>query len=381
MGSTACPSCGAANEAGRKFCGECGASLRAPDACPACATAYSGAEKFCGECGTRRPGSGTPEPVPGPAVVAGPTELRQVSVLFVDLVGFTAMSEVQDPEDVRSLLSQYFETARVIVGRYGGTVEKFIGDAVMAVWGSPIAREDDAERAVRAALDVVAAVPVLGEKVGVPTLSARAGVVTGQAASVDNPSEGLVVGDRVNTAARVQSAAAPGAVLVDDVTRGATHAAIAFTDAGEHVVKGKAEPLHLWQAMRVVAGVRGAARVDGLEAGFVGHETELSLVKALLHDTVDRRSARMVTVSGQAGVGKTRLAWEFEKYTDGLVDALLWHHGRCLSYGDGVAYWALAQMIRDRLGIADEDPSDVVALKVADGLARYVDDPAERDFL
>ena len=136
--------------------------------------------------------------------------MRLVSVLFVDLVGFTSLSESRDAEDVRELLGRYFDSARTIVERYGGVIEKFIGDAVMAVWGVPVAREDDAERAVRAALEIVDAVAVFGEEVGARAWRARAGVVTGQVAALENPGEGLVVGDRVNTASRVQSAAAPG---------------------------------------------------------------------------------------------------------------------------------------------------------------------------
>jgi class 3 adenylate cyclase len=304
-----------------------------------------------------------------------------VSVLFVDLVGYTSISESRDPEDVRTLLSAYFDTARTIVERYGGRVEKFIGDAVMAVWGSPVALEDDAERAVRAALELVAQVPVFGAEAGIPHLQARGGVVTGQAASVVDPAEGLVVGDRVNTASRVQSAAAPGTVLVDEVSRVLTEGSVAYEDAGDHTVKGKSEPLHLWRATRVVAGTKGKGREDGLEPAFVGRDTEFSLVKALLHDSMDRRSARLVTLVGEAGVGKSRLVWEFYKYTDGIADTLLWHRGRCPRYGDGVAYSAFAEIVRARLGIADDDPGDVVATKVADGLARYLDDPVERDYL
>ena len=198
---TTCSSCGAANRPGRKFCGECGTALALP--CPDCGAANEPGEKFCGECG------GTLAVPPEPAtravgsVAAPAAERRIVSVLFVDLVGFTAASEGRDAEDTRELLTRYFDLARTTIERYGGRVEKFIGDAVMALWGAPVAQEDDAERAVRAALDLVRAVPALD-----PVLQARAGVLTGEAAvTLGAENQGMVAGDLVNTASRIQSAA------------------------------------------------------------------------------------------------------------------------------------------------------------------------------
>jgi class 3 adenylate cyclase len=177
-------------------------------------------------------------------VAGGPVAERRVcSVLFCDVVGFTPLSEARDPEAVRELLSAYFAVARTVIGRYGGVVEKFIGDAVMAVWGTPVASEGDAERAVRAGLDLVAAVAELGAEAGVPGLAARAGVVTGEVAvTLGAAGEGMVAGDAVNTAARVQAAAGPGTVLVDGATQRLAESAIGFTDAGEHALKGKTEP-------------------------------------------------------------------------------------------------------------------------------------------
>ena len=158
MGLVECSACGEANEASRKFCAECGAPLTR--ACAACGTANAPAAKFCGECGTALGAQAAEAPL---AVAAPQAERRLVSVLFADLVGFTAASESRDAEDTRELLSRYFDTCRRLIELYGGTVEKFIGDAVMAVWGTPVATEDDAERAVRAALDLVAAVSALGD--------------------------------------------------------------------------------------------------------------------------------------------------------------------------------------------------------------------------
>jgi class 3 adenylate cyclase len=365
-----CRQCGAPVEADDRFCGECGRPL---GACPSCGEPVTPGKKFCHACGHPVNGAApaSAAAVPGvPAASAGApvAERRVCSVLFCDVVGFTPLSEARDPEAVRELLSQYFTAARTVIGRYGGVVEKFIGDAVMAVWGTPVAAEGDAERAVRAALDLVAAVAGLGAEAGVPGLAARAGVVTGEVAvTLGAAQEGMVAGDAVNTAARVQAAAGPGQVLVDAATRRLAERAVGFADGGERALKGKAEPQRLWRATRVLAGVGGAQRVDGLEGPLVGRDAELRTVKELFHASADRRVPRLVLVAGPAGVGKSRLAWEFEKYVDGLKARVWWHRGRCLSYGDGVAFWALAEMVRQRLGIAEEDPAEVAAGKLAAG--------------
>jgi class 3 adenylate cyclase/tetratricopeptide (TPR) repeat protein len=302
-----------------------------------------------------------------------------VSVLFADLVGFTTLSERRDPEEVRDLLSRYFDRCRTLIERYGGTVEKFIGDAVMAVWGSPVAREDDAERAVRASLALTQAVSALGADAGVPDLKVRAGVLTGPAAvEIGAEGEGMVLGDAVNTASRLQSIADPGTVLVDDVTRAATEAAIAYEDAGTHQVKGREQPIKAWTALRVVATVGGAGRSIGLEAPFVGRERELGrIVEAVEAAGADGR-AHLVPVVGEAGTGKSRLLWEFEKYIDGLSATVFWHRGRCLSYGEGVAFWALAEMIRARAGIVEEEETTAARQKLHACIEEYVPDERER---
>ncbi|HET9718455.1 MAG TPA: adenylate/guanylate cyclase domain-containing protein [Solirubrobacteraceae bacterium] len=383
-----CPDCQAENKGGAKFCNECGTPLTLR--CPRCGAAHRAGQKFCDECGlplAAASGLAPPAAASGFAARSGAepasetAEMRLVSVMFVDLVGFTSLSESRDAADVRELLGRYFDSARTIVERYGGTIEKFIGDAVMAVWGVPVAQEDDAERAVRAALDVVDAVRVFGAAVDAPDLRARAGVVTGQVAALENPGEGLVVGDRVNTASRVQSAAQPGWVLVDEVTRGATSASIVYEDAGEHAVKGKADPLRLWRALRVVSGMAGNQRAQGIDPPFVGRDADLRLLKELFHAAQDRRSTRLVGVIGAAGIGKSRLLREFFIYVDGLSHTVLWHSGRCLSYGEGVAYWALAEMVRQRLGIPEDAPLEEAGEKLAAGLARWVPEAGDRDFL
>jgi class 3 adenylate cyclase/tetratricopeptide (TPR) repeat protein len=309
-------------------------------------------------------------------------ERRVTSVLFGDLVGFTTLSEGRDPEDVRELLSRYFVTARTVVERYGGTVEKFIGDAVMAVWGVPTTHEDDAERAVRAGLDLVDAVAELGTEANLPGLAMRVGVVTGEVAvTIGATGEGMVAGDAVNTASRVQTAATVGKVWVDEQTRGLTAAAVSYDDRGEHALKGKAEPVQLFEARHVMATVGGARRVDGLEAPFSGRHRELRLVKELMHAAFEESRPRLVAVMGAPGVGKTRLGWELDKYTDGINTVVMMHRGRCLSYGDGVAFWALAEIVRGRLRILEGDSNDVVVERLRSGVDEYVSNAEDRAWL
>jgi class 3 adenylate cyclase/tetratricopeptide (TPR) repeat protein len=377
-----CPRCSAESPSGQKFCGECGTTLAL--ACPSCGTASSPGQKFCGECGTALTVTGEPgvsalptqEP---PAHPAPGAERRLVSVLFADLVGFTTLSESRDAEEVRELLARYFDASRSLIERYGGVVEKFIGDAVMAVWGTPVANEDDAERAARAALDLVEAVAALGQEIGAPGLRARAGVLTGEAAvNLGAAGQGMVAGDVVNTASRIQSVADPGSVFVGDTTRRSTEAAVAYEDAGLRQLKGKAEPVRLWRALRVVGGIGGALRPEGLEAPFVGRDRELRLVKEMFHASADEGKAHLASITGIAGIGKSRLAWEFFKYIDGLADTVLWHRGRCLAYGQGVAYWALSEMVKSRAGISENDDPAAARAKLARTLGDYMPDEDER---
>ena len=378
-----CEQCGTENRPGRRFCRSCGSALTA--LCPACGSPAEPGDRFCGTCGNPldsdagvSAGQPTRPATSAGRAGAGPTERRVVSVLFADLVGFTALSDDRDPEAVREFLDGYFALARERIGRYGGTIEKFIGDAVMAVWGTPVAHEDDAERAVRAALDLVDAVGGLRAPDG-STIAVRGAVLTGEAAvAIGADGQAMVAGDLVNTASRLQSVAPPGSVLVGEATVHASESAIVYEPAGDHLLRGKELPVVAWRAVRVVAGRAGFGRTARLEAPFVGRDDELRLLKELLHATTRDRRARLVSVLGIAGIGKSRLAWELEKYIDGLVEVVYWHQGRSPAYGDGVAFWALGEMVRGRARIAESDPPEVARAKLAAMAEDYLPDPDER---
>ena len=377
-----CSGCATDNEPGRKFCRECG--LRLLLACAECGAANAPDDKFCGECGTPMadavPSARAPSENPAPTD-ANRTERRLVSVLFADLVGSTSMAEGRDPEDVRALLSEYFEAASEAVVGHGGVVEKFIGDAVMAVWGTPVAYEDDAERAVRSALDIVDRVAALGIRLGVP-LQARAGVQTGEAvAALGAVGQGLVAGDMVNTASRIQSAAEPGWVLVGERTYRASAEAIAFAPVEALTVKGKQDKVPAWRALRVVSELGGSGRGSAPEPPFVGRDEELRFAKELLHTTGREGRPRLLNVSGVAGIGKSRVLWELRKYIDGLTEPIYWHEGRCPSYGEGVTFWAFADMIRGRAGIAETDDEATARGRLTESLADLVPDEDERAWM
>jgi len=382
-----CTKCGATNPAGLKFCEQCGTKLAI--ACAGCGSSLSPTARFCGECGVpvvSTPGDGAATPTAGadaatptrpgatPSYQAPIAERRLVTVLFADLVGFTTFAEGRDAEEVRETLSRYFGLASDVVGRYGGTVEKFIGDAVMAVWGTPIAREDDAERAVRAGLDLVDAVRTLH-----PTITARAGILTGEAAvTLGATNQGMVAGDLVNTASRLQSIAPPGSVLVGEATHRAASRAIVFEEVGEQLLKGKTSPVPAWRALRVVAQRGGQGRSDLPEPPFVGRDDELRLLKDALTTAGRDRRTRLVSITGAGGIGKSRLAWEVEKYIDGLMETVYWHRGRSPAYGDGITFWALGEMVRRRARLAETDDESTTRARISATLDEHIPDPDDR---
>ena len=379
-----CSNCGTENRPGAKFCIECGTPFGIT--CPTCGTVNPPGAKFCSEDATplsvgARPATaaqhaaaGDPSGQPAARGSVEPiAERRVVSILFTDLVSWTTIAAGRDAEEARDLLSRYFELARLVIERYGGTVEKFIGDAVMAVWGTPVAREDDAERAVRAGLDLVDAVRALG-----PGIEARAGVLTGEAAvTIGATNQGMVAGDIVNTASRLQSIAPASTVVVGETTQRAAGMAIVFEPVGDQILKGKEAPVPAWRAVRVVAQRGGVGRSEALEAPFVGRDEELRQLKELFHATAREGRARLVSVVGPGGIGKTRLAWEFLKYVDGLADRVWWHAGRSPAYGDGITFWALGEMVRGRAGLVETDDEPTTRARIAATVREHVEDETE----
>jgi class 3 adenylate cyclase/tetratricopeptide (TPR) repeat protein len=313
--------------------------------------------RFCSNCGS---------PL-GAAPTGSREERKVVSVLFADLVGFTSRSERLDPEDVRATLTPYFARLRDELERRGGTVEKFIGDAVMAVFGAPVAHEDDAERAVRAGLAIREAITELNDQEPDLDLHVRVGVNSGEAlvSIVADPlrGEGMAAGDVVNTAARLQSAAPVDGVLVGEATYRATERAIEYRSIDAIEAKGKVDPVPAWEAVEARSrfGVDITRRVD---TPLVGREREL----ALLRDALDRvrlqDEPQLVTIVGEPGIGKSRLVHELYAHVESFPELVTWRQGRCLPYGEGVSYWALGEIVKAEAGILETDADAVTSEKL-----------------
>ncbi|HEX8099266.1 MAG TPA: adenylate/guanylate cyclase domain-containing protein, partial [Actinomycetota bacterium] len=306
---------------------------------------------FCGFCGS-----------PLGATATAPAEERKiVSVLFCDLVGFTASSDNADPEDVRATLRPYHERVRREIERAGGTVEKFIGDAVMAVFGAPVAHEDDAERAVLAALKVLDAIPELNAEHSQLNLAVRIGINTGEAVvslgARPEAGEGIVTGDVVNTAARLQSSAPIGATVVGELTYRMTSNVFAYEQLDPVEVKGKAAPIPIWQPIgRKRLGIEAEVQAP---TPFIGRDDDLSLLKQTFQRSLRDRSLQLVTIVGEPGVGKSRLVGEFRNHVDSLSEFYNWRQGRCLSYGEGITFWALGEIVKAQAGILETDSPEV----------------------
>ena len=372
-----CDACETENRADRKFCRECGTTL-APT-CPTCGAANEAGDKFCGNCGSSLDGESAR--VPG-ADRASEAEVRLVSVLFADLVGYTSLSETKDSEDIRDLLTAYFDRSREIIERFGGTVDKFIGDAVMGMWGATQVREDDAERAVRASLELVDMVAAMGEELGIDGLTLRAGVNSGTTSVGSGGNErGLIVGDLVNVASRLQSLAEPGAVFVGAATHDASVGAIDYLALGERSVKGKSDPVVAYRAVRVSGMLGASGGADVRKPPFVDREREMRLLKDTLAAVESENRGHLVSIVGEGGIGKSRLAEEFQNYIDGLADDIYWHEGRSPSYGEGVTFWALGEMVRRRCGIREGDDPAAERTRLRTTVAEYVSTADDRVFI
>ena len=375
MSTLPCAACGFANRADALYCGRCGAQLGR--SCPACGTVVSAGLAFCTVCGEAL----------GAEAAPAPTEERKVvSVLFADLVGFTARAEGLDPEDVRALLAPYHALLREQLERFGGTVEKFIGDAVVALFGAPAAHEDDSERAVRAALAVRDAITDLNTADSSRDLHIRVGVTTGEAViALDaRPSagEGMAAGDVVNTASRLQAAAPVDGVLVDEPTHRTTEDAIEYRAAGPVRLKGKAEPVAAWVAVapRARLGVDIAFR-GGAE--LVGRGEELDVLLDALARARRERAPQLVTLVGAPGIGKSRLLWElYAALEDSPTSELVvWKQGRSLPYGQGVSFWALGEIVKAQAGILEGDTAETASEKLARTAARLLPDRPQADWV
>ena len=321
---TTCPSCGEENPARFRLCGYCGAAL-APD----------------------RPAA----------------EVRKtVTIVFSDLQGSTSLGEALDSESLREVMTRYFEAMKVELERHGGTIEKYIGDAVMAVFGLPRLHEDDALRAVRAAAGMQRALAGLNDELehrwGV-RLTNRTGVNTGEVVAGD-PTGGqrLVTGDAVNTAARLEQAAPPNEILLGDLTYRLVRDAVTVEPVEPLELKGKAERVPAYRLVEVGASDGISRRVD---TPIVGREAELGLLRAMLGEASEQRAARLVTVVGDAGVGKSRLIAEFLSEVADEADA---YRGRCLPYGEGITFWPLTGIVREAAAIVDDDPPDRARAKL-----------------
>jgi class 3 adenylate cyclase/S1-C subfamily serine protease len=283
-------------------------------------------------------------------------ERRVVTTLFCDLVGFTSLSERNDPELVDGFLRRYQAVVRTAIESYGGTLEKFIGDAVVAVFGVPTLHEDDPERAVRAGLRLVDEVDAL-RGIGGQAVEVRVGINTGEALvrlSVDPASgEGLVTGDAVNVTARLQSAAPPMAVAVGELTHVATERIFSFEPCHPVTLKGKAKPLSAWIATAPLA--RTGSELRDFASPFVGREDELATLQALLDDATEARAPRLALIVGEPGIGKSRLLAEFARRLDDLPQVVTWREGRCLPFGPGITFWALSEIVRESAGIRESD--------------------------
>jgi class 3 adenylate cyclase len=335
--------------------------------CPSCGKELPGEFPFCPFCGA---------PLTAPADGAAREERKVVTVLFCDLVGFTAASDAADPEDVRSRIRPYHARLRQDIERYGGTVEKFIGDAVMAVFGAPVSHEDDAERAVRAGLRILEAIEELNAEDPALALQVRIGIGTGEAVVAlgarPEEGEGIVTGDVVNTASRLQGAAPVNGIACSEDTYRQTERVFDYEELEPVVVKGKPDPLALFRPLRPRARL-GSDVTRTHTTPLVGRELEKPLLIGTFERAAQQRSCQLVTVVGEPGVGKSRLCAELLAYVEERPALIRWRQGRCLPYGEGIAFWALGEIVKAECGILESDSPQAAEAKLEQALPP--DDP------
>jgi class 3 adenylate cyclase/tetratricopeptide (TPR) repeat protein len=367
-----CHACGRPLDPSARFCAGCGTPV--VGRCSSCGAPLAGDARFCPSCGA----------AVGPATAIDATseglleesarERKVATLLFADIVGFTPLGERHDPEVVNAIVASVFDRLAAEVRRYDGTIEKFAGDAMLAVFGVPVAHEDDAERAVRAALEMRTSMSALSgeaDRDGRPELKLRIGIETGivlaDLARARDERDLFVTGDAVNTAARLQAAAEAGTIVVGPTTYAATRDVVAYEELGTLLLKGKELPVAAWRVVDVVARRGGIRPRPGIEARLVGRDAELTMLKETVRRAVAEGRPHLVTILGSAGVGKSRLSWELEKYLDGLPDTFHWRKGRCLAYA-GASYSALADAIKADARVADDDQPETVAAKLDERL-------------
>ena len=350
----ACEACEASNPPDFRFCGSCGAALGQP--CPSCASRMPPATRFCGACGAD---------MATQATAGRPSEERKVvTVLFADLADSTELATRLDPEDLRAVYASYYGAMARVIESHGGVVEKFIGDAVVGVFGAPVTHEDDPERAVRAARGMHEALADVNRSLDLDLeqeLVLRVGVHTGEViASPGTPAEALVTGDAISIAARLQGVAPSGGVVVSERTYRDTVRSFAFDALGAFDLKGVPDPTDVW----LVTG-ESAPELPSSDRPLVGRGEELALLDVLLRRCEREGASHLVTIVGPAGVGKSRLAFEFMNSTHATTV-----RGRCLPYGTGLRLWALAEIVKTEASILDSDPHDVIVAKAGSRIAR-----------
>jgi class 3 adenylate cyclase/tetratricopeptide (TPR) repeat protein len=404
-----CPNCQTVNPPEAKFCVECGKQLTL--VCPNCGTVNPPAAKFCMECGTPLPSSqDEQQPVqpaatvsttstvadqqagqtvhlrrqtqPLPDPLTNPEERRVVTVMFADIIGSTPLADLLDPEEMRAILSGYFNLMTEQIRKHGGTVEKYIGDAVMAVFGSPIAHEDDPDRAIRAALDMQAALARFNQSrveqdAEATRLQMRIGINTGEVAAPSNPGynrqDFLITGDAVNVASRLQTVAAPDTILVGERTYFTTRDVFAFNAIAPIRIKGKTEPIPAWVVLgpqsRNPSIMQHPRGIEGLQAQFVGRTLELALIHATYARVLAERRPHLITLLGTPGIGKSRLVREFIKREQEAAKSasnanrlamptIL--YGRCPPYGQGVTYRPLQEILYALLSVEETESPEVI---------------------